>query len=79
MVRTRGAGARREGDLESPVRASDGETWPQGRPRLRWVDNVRQDATSLGQGLAGCGQGLWSEEGCGRGGGRASDPVVPTE
>ena len=21
---------------------------PQGRPRLRWIDNVRQDATSLG-------------------------------
>ena len=21
---------------------------PQGRPRMRWVDNVRQDATSLG-------------------------------
>ena len=25
------------------------------------------------------GQGSWSVEGCGRGGGRASDPVVPTE
>jgi len=22
--------------------------WPLGRPRLRWVENVRQDATSLG-------------------------------
>ena len=29
---------------------------PQGRPRMRWVDTVRQDAISLGgQGLAGCG------------------------
>ena len=24
------------------------ERRPQGRPRMRWVDNVRQDATSLG-------------------------------
>ena len=32
-----------------------------------------------GQGLTGFGQGSRSVEGCGRGGGRASDPVVPTE
>ena len=54
MGRTRGAGAGvgGEGDLQSPVseRASGRamERRPQVRPRLRWVDNVRQDATSLG-------------------------------
>ena len=48
MNRTRGAGAGGEGDLQSPVRASEEETAPKCRPRMRWVDNVRQNATSLG-------------------------------
>ena len=47
MGRTRCAGAGGEGDLQNPARASNGER-PQGRPRMRLVDNVRQDATSLG-------------------------------
>ena len=45
MGRTRGAGA--GGELPSPARGRMGRR-PQGRPRLRWVDNVRQDVTFLG-------------------------------
>ena len=35
---------------------------PQGRPRMRWVDNVRQDAISLGVRdwqTAALGRGRW--------------------
>lgn len=36
-----------QGSAQSSVRASSG-TWPQGRLRIRWVDNERQDATVMG-------------------------------
>ena len=78
MGRTRGAGARGEGDPQSFIRASDGETAP---GQTIAVGRKCSSGRHIpgGQGLAGCGQGSWSVENCGRGGGRASDPVVPTE
>ena len=64
MGRTRGVGAGREGNLQALYGRVMGRR-SQGRPEMRWVDNVHQDATSLGvrdwQGLArDCGQ--WKAE-----------------
>ena len=42
-----GAGAGGEGNSQSSVRASGGEKAPW-QAKNTWVDNVRQDATSLG-------------------------------
>ena len=47
MGRTRGAGAGREGHPQGVVWPGGGKA-AAGRPRMRWVDNVRQVAISLG-------------------------------
>ena len=47
MGRTRGAGAGREGIHKALYGRAAGRR-PQGRPRMRRVDNVCQDAISLG-------------------------------
>ena len=75
----RGAGARGEGNLQSPVRASDGETAP-GRAKIA-VGRQCSSGRHIpgGQGLACFGEGSRLAEGCDRSGGRASDPLVPTE
>ena len=70
--------ASKERDLQGPIRASDGETAP-GQAKIA----VGRQCSS-GRNITG-GQGLVSardrgqQEGCDRGGDRASDPVVPTE
>ena len=45
--RTEGAGAGRRGIYKALYGRAMGR-WPQGKPRMRWVHNVHQDATSLG-------------------------------
>ena len=37
-----------ERDIHKAFFVRAAERRPQGRPRMRWVDNVRQDAISLG-------------------------------
>ena len=76
MGRTRGAGAGGEGDLHSPVRASDGETAPGQAKGAVGRKCASERQIPGGQGLASFGLGSRSVEGFGRGGGRASDPVV---
>lgn len=47
MNRARGAGAGGKGQLQGLYGQAAG--WrPQGRPRMRWVDNIQQDAFSMG-------------------------------